>query len=133
MTSSERFPRVPVSWGELIDKITILEIKAERLRAPEAEANARAELTLLLEVLAGPPAPPAELAKLKAALGAVNVRLWDIEDAIRRKEASQAFDAAFIELARSVYRTNDERSRIKRQINELMRSGIVEEKQYDPY
>ena len=62
----------------------------------------------------------------------MNRRLWDIEDAIRRKEASQAFDAEFIELARSVYRTNDERSRIKRMINELMQSAIVEEKQYDP-
>jgi uncharacterized protein DUF6165 len=133
MTPFERSPRVPVSWGELIDKITILEIKVERLRAPEAVANAGAELALLLEVLAGPPAPPTELDRLKAALGAVNGRLWSLEDAIRRKEALQAFDTAFIELARSVYRTNDERSRIKRQINDLLRSGIVEEKQYDPY
>lgn len=133
MTSSERLARVPVSWGEVIDKITILEIKVERLSAPGAKANARAELALLLDVLASLPAPPAELAALQTALGEANRRLWKIEDAIRRKEASQTFDAGFVELARSVYRTNDERNRIKRLINELTRSEIVEEKQYDPY
>jgi hypothetical protein len=124
---------VPVSWGELIDKITILEIRVERLHAAAAVANARAELSLLLETLAGAPVLPKEVAGLRATLGTVNRRLWDIENAIRRKEASQAFDVEFIELARSVYRSNDERSRIKRQIDELLRSGIVEEKQYDGY
>ena len=93
----------------------------------------RQTLELLQDVLASLPAPPAELAALQTALGAANRRLWNIEDAIRRKEASQTFDAGFVELARSVYRTNDERSRIKRLINELTRSEIVEEKQYDPY
>jgi hypothetical protein len=132
MTSSSHYPHAPVSWGELIDKITILEIKVQRLRAPGAKTHARAELALLLDVLAAMPAPPPELSALKSALDTVNRRLWDIEDAIRRKEVSQAFDAEFIELARSVYRTNDERSRIKRMVNELMRSAIVEEKQYDP-
>jgi hypothetical protein len=131
MKSPSHYPRAPVSWGELIDKITILEIKVHRLRAPGAKAHARTELALLLDVLAAMPAPPAELVALKSELVTVNRRLWDIEDAIRRKEASRAFDKEFIELARSVYRTNDERSRIKRIINELMQSVIVEEKQYD--
>ena len=123
-------PRVPVSWGELIDKITILEIKTERLRAPAARTNAAHELALLREVLT---APPAGLAALRAELAAVNRRLWDIEDDIRRKEASKAFDAEFIALARAVYRNNDERGRMKRAINELLGSDIIEEKQYVGY
>jgi hypothetical protein len=134
MTAEEDFPRVPVSWGELIDKIVILEIKVERLRAPDAVANARRELALLLEVFAAIADPaPAGLATLQAALGVVNLRLWQIEDEIRAKEAAQSFDAAFIELARAVYQSNDERSRIKRAINQLLASGIVEEKQYIAY
>jgi hypothetical protein len=123
-------PRAPVSWGELIDKITILEIKAERLRAPAAQANAAHELALLREVLT---VAPAGLAALRTELAAVNRRLWDIEDDIRRKEAAQAFDAEFIALARAVYRNNDERSRLKRAINQLLGSGIIEEKQYVGY
>jgi hypothetical protein len=103
-------PRVPISWGELIDKITILEIKVARLNAPLGQQNAAHELALLR----------AELAT-------------DIEDAIRRKEAAQDFDAEFIELARAVYRSNDERSRIKRAINDLLGSDIIEEKQYVGY
>ena len=126
-------PRVPVSWGEVIDKITILEIKVERLREPGPRENAGRELALLRDAFAEVVEPPAGVAALKAALGAVNRRLWEIEDDIRQKEASRSFDAAFIELARAVYRTNDERSRIKREINELLGSGIVEEKQYTRY
>ena len=123
-------PRVPVSCGELIDKITILEIKVERLQAAAARANAAHELALLRAELAE---PPMELASLRDQLVAVNRLLWDIEDGIRRKEASQAFDAEFIELARAVYRNNDERSRIKRAINHLLGSAIIEEKQYVGY
>ena len=126
-------PRVPVSWGELIDKITILEIKTERLRAPAALANAAHELALLRGVLAELADAPSGLAALHGELAAVNRRLWDIEDAIRRKEAAAEFDAEFIELARAVYRSNDERSRIKRAINELLGSDIIEEKQYVGY
>ena len=126
-------PRVPVSWGELIDKITILEIKMERLRVPAALANAAHELGLLLDVLMELPDSPSGLAALHDELAAVNRRLWDIEDAIRRKEASAVFDAGFVELARAVYRSNDERSRIKRAINELLGSDIIEEKQYVGY
>ena len=133
VTGAEAFPRVPVSWGELVDKKTILEIKVERLRDPQAVANARRELAPLAAALAALAPPPAALAGLEAALREVNRRLWDIEDAIRQKEAARAFDGAFIELARSVYRSNDERARIKREINLLLRSGIVEEKQYARY
>jgi len=123
-------PCVPVSWGELLDKITILEIRLEHLRASEAIANVQRELALLLAAL---PEPSAALERMRADLRAVNSRLWDIEDAIRRKEAARLFDAGFIELARSVYHSNDERSRIKREINALLGSDIVEEKQYASY
>jgi hypothetical protein len=123
-------PSVPVSWGELLDKITILEIKSERLRNPVALANSAHELALLRSVLAEVAEAPPVLATLREELIAVNRRLWDIEDDLRRKEATKTFDAEFIELARAVYRNNDQRSRIKRAINELLRSGIVEEKQY---
>ena len=123
-------PLVPVSWGELIDKITILEIKVERLRQPDAVANARRELALLLAAL-GP--EDADLDRLRGELGAVNRGLWDIEDRIREKEALQSFDSDFIALARAVYRSNDERARIKREINLKLRSAIIEEKQYVQY
>ena len=126
-------PRVPVSWGELIDKIAILEIKTERLRAPAARDNAAHELALLRSVLAELAEPPPGMAALRGELAAANRRLWDIEDEIRRKEAAQSFDDDFIALARSIYRTNDERSRIKRAINELLGSKIIEEKQYVGY
>ena len=126
-------PRVPISWGELIDKLSILEIKAERLHQPRAVLNATTELALLREVMAELQAPPAELAMLQAQLSEANRRLWDIEDAIRHKEASQTFDAEFIALARAIYRTNDQRSRIKRAINTLLGSSIIEEKQYVGY
>ena len=134
MTGDPRAPLVPVSWGELIDKITILEIKAERLTAPDAARNAEHELGLLRGALAmlGSDAPP-ELAGLAAALATVNRRLWDIEDAIRAKEDARSFDADFISLARAVYHINDERSRIKRAIKGLLGSAIIEEKQYVGY
>ena len=97
--------------------------RSERLRAPAAQANAAHELALLRAVLAEHGGGPPGLAALRGELAAVNRRLWDIEDDIRRKEASQTFDAEFVELARAVYRNNDERSRIKRAINELLGSG----------
>jgi len=122
-------PRVPVSWGELIDKITILEIKLERLRTPEALANVQRELNQLRAVLGAPKG----VAVMKDALAAVNRTLWDIEDNIRAKEAAGVFDAEFVALARGVYHNNDERSRIKRAINEKLQSVIIEEKQYVRY
>ena len=134
MTGDLRAPLVPVSWGELIDKITILEIKVERLNAPDAVRHAEHELGLLRGALAtfDGDAPP-ELAALAAELAVVNRRLWDIEDEIRAKEAARSFDADFISLARAVYHSNDERSRIKRAINGLLGSAIIEEKQYVGY
>ena len=126
-------PRVPVSWGELLDKVSILEIKTERLLAPAARANAAHELALLRAVLAELADVPPGLAALRGELWAVNRRLWEIEDDIRRKEASQTFDAEFVALARAVYLNNDERSRLKRAINELLGSAIIEEKQYVGY
>jgi hypothetical protein len=123
-------PVIPVSWGELLDKMAILEIKAARLRAPQAVANVERELALLRE--AAGPLPP-ETAPLCAALLGVNTRLWRIEDAIRAKDAAGDFGAEFVALARAVYRENDERGRIKQAINRLLPSALVEEKQYSAY
>lgn len=126
-------PSVEVSWGELIDKITILEIKQQRLTSPEAVDNVRRELAALSPVVQELKPAPSALDGLKQQLRTINETLWDIEDRIRAKEAAKSFDQQFIELARSVYFNNDERARIKRQINELMKSGLVEEKQYTAY
>jgi len=123
-------PHVPTSWGELLDKITILEIKVARLPTPAARANAEKELALLKEIAA--PAL-AETAALATKLKALNERLWEIEDRIREHERAGNFDTAFIALARSVYQTNDERGRIKREINLALGSGLIEEKSYKPY
>ncbi|HTI86183.1 MAG TPA: DUF6165 family protein [Alphaproteobacteria bacterium] len=125
-------PLVPTSWGELLDKIAILEIKSERLTSAAALANVRNELSQLEAVAAKIPVDP-PLTALKGALKTVNEALWDIEDRIREHEARQAFDADFIELARAVYKTNDERGRIKREINLKLNSALVEEKQYQKY
>ncbi|MEA2745301.1 MAG: hypothetical protein QOG25_3672 [Acetobacteraceae bacterium] len=122
-------PLIPVSWGELLDKIAILEIKAQRLVAADARGNAAAELELLRRAATDAPAMP----ELRAALLAVNTRLWRIEDLIREKEAAGDFGPGFIDLARSVYRENDERARIKRALNQKLRSVLVEEKQYLAY
>ena len=125
-------PVVEVSWGELVDKLTILEIKSQRLTAPEAVANVRRELGVVTDVLRAIVQPP-EFADLKQRLTAVNERLWEIEDRIRAKEAQRAFDGEFVALARSVYLNNDERSALKRDINRLLKSDLVEEKQYTRY
>jgi len=126
-------PVVPVSWGELLDKVAILEIKRVRLRAPEAVANAELELAALAPALAALEPAPAGLAVLRTALVAVNQQLWTIEDRIREKDAQGDFGPGFVALARSVYRENDERGRIKRAINALLGSRLVEEKQYSAY
>ena len=126
-------PTVEVSWGELVDKLTILEIKEQRLSSPQAVANVRNEMSRLSPVLRDLQPRPGKLDTLKARLKTINETLWDIEDGIRAKEAAQAFDQQFVEFARSVYFNNDERSRVKREINELLQSGIVEEKQYTSY
>ena len=123
-------PMVPVSWGELLDKITILQIKQERLEDDAQRANVTAELDALSAVAQ---MAMAQAAALLAALKTVNEALWEIEDHIRDKERAQAFDAQFIALARSVYVTNDRRAGLKRDINRLLGSALVEEKSYRPY
>lgn len=125
-------PMVPVSWGELLDKITILQIKQERLDDAAKRANVTAELAALTAV-AGTALADAALAAPLAALKAVNESLWVIEDRLRDKEAAGRFDADFIELARAVYFTNDRRAALKRDINRLLNSALVEEKSYRPY
>jgi predicted nucleic acid-binding Zn-ribbon protein len=126
-------PTVEISWGELIDKITILEIKEQRLKSPAAVANVRKELTALTRTVQDMRPRPAELDVLKSKLKLINETLWEIEDRIRAKEAEQSFDRQFVELARSIYFNNDERGQLKREINELMQSELVEEKQYTAY
>ena len=125
--------KVPVSVGELIDKITILEIKAARISDPAKLDNVRAELALLTETWGASPLASANIGPDRDALKAINETLWDIEDAIRDKEAAGEFDDRFIELARAVYRTNDERAAVKRRINEATGSTLVEEKSYADY
>ncbi len=128
-----RSPLVSISWGELLDKITILEIKLAHLTSPEALSNVGREHRLLSEIASRVGGDRAAVDRLQAALKEVNQKLWKIEDEIRDKEARQEFDSAFIELARAVYRTNDERARIKREINFLSKSELIEEKQYASY
>jgi hypothetical protein len=124
---------VPVSFGELIDKITILEIKSDRIHDPVKLTNVLREKEMLEAVWQNCPASEQNIESLWAALRQVNERLWVIEDDIRIKEKAQAFDDEFIKLARSVYFENDERAKIKRQINELLGSELVEEKSYQDY
>ncbi len=124
---------VPVSYGELIDKITILEIKSERIKDPAKRVNVRVELDLLNETWAGAAASRTDIAVERGGLRAVNEALWDIEDRIRVKEKAKAFDDEFVELARSVYIRNDERAAIKRAINDKLGSTLVEEKSYESY
>ena len=124
---------VPVSYGELLDKIAILQIKSERMTDPDKLSNVRAELSALEQTWMAHSAAVADIAKLRAQLKAVNERLWTIEDDIRIKEKAQAFDADFIRLARSVYFENDQRARIKREINTVLGSAYVEEKSYQDY
>jgi hypothetical protein len=123
----------PISLGELIDKITILEIKAVRLGDPAKLANVRNELALLTAARRKLPLAGTNIEKLTAELKQVNEALWDIEDRIRDCERDQDFGPVFIELARSVYRTNDRRAALKREINLLAGSAIVEEKSYRSY
>jgi len=124
---------VEISYGELIDRITILEIKARRLVDPERRRHVSAELAQLEKHLREALPEGARLTALKQELEAVNARLWEIENRIRAKERSRTFDREFIELARSVYLQNDLRASIKQRINEEFESGIVEQKEYQRY
>ena len=121
---------VPVSVGELIDKITILRIKSERIANRDQVANVKRELAALEAVSARIACDAAVLAQCTADLKRVNEALWEIEDAIRECEAGGDFGPRFIELARSVYRQNDERARLKRKLNVAAGSRYVEEKSY---
>lgn len=122
-----------MSPGELIDKITILEIKAERIADPGKLANVHRELRSLTATRDEELAPSPELDEFTAELRRINESLWEIEDDIRDCERNGDFGDRFIELARAVYRTNDRRAAAKRQINELLGSELVEEKDYADY
>jgi len=124
---------VQTSPGEFLDKLTILEIKSERMTDPAKLANVRRELELLRATWAASPLADRDVAALVAGLKGVNEALWDIEDRIRLKEAARAFDGEFVELARSVYRTNDRRAAIKRELNVALGSELIEEKSYEKY
>ena len=130
-TDADEAVLIPVSIGELLDKITILELKTERIVDPSKQLNIRFELGLLRAVWerCGVTNPALEL--LLNELKNINESLWVIEDEIRECERQRDFGPRFIELARAVYRTNDRRSALKRKINELSGSAIVEEKSYD--
>jgi Family of unknown function (DUF6165) len=124
---------VPVSPGELLDKITILRIKSSRMSDAAKVANVRIELKVLEETWSASPYAKADISADVTALLQVNERLWVIEDNIRDKEREQEFDADFIRLARAVYFENDERAAIKRRINSKLGSTIIEEKSYAEY
>jgi hypothetical protein len=128
-TPSAGIPSAPVSWGELLDKITILEVKRERISSEPALAHIVRELALLRDV-ARPVLGSGPVPRLLARLKSINLRLWNVEDRIRLKEAGAQFDEEFIRLARAVYRTNDLRAAVKRRINAALRSELVEQKSY---
>lgn len=123
----------PVSCGELVDKLTILEIKSARIRDAAKLANVREELRILDDLWRRDAHSRVDVAAERAELKRINESLWEIEDEIRAKERDGAFDARFIELARSVYRTNDRRAAVKRAINLKLGSTLVEEKSYQDY
>jgi hypothetical protein len=124
---------VPISPGELIDKITILEIKSARMTDAAKLHNVRTELNLLNETWRASAFSQVDITAEWTGLREVNTQLWDIEDDIRDKERDGQFDQEFIELARAVYVTNDERAAIKRRINTRLGSALVEEKSYKDY
>ena len=124
---------IPMSPGELLDKITILEIKSERMSDPEKLANVRHELELLNTTWRKAVGEDDTVRRIHAELKGINEELWEIEDDIRDKERDKAFDQRFIELARAVYFTNDRRSVVKKELNHYLGSSIVEEKSYQDY
>lgn len=124
---------VPVSPGELLDKITILEIKAERITDEAKLRNVKVELALLIQTWEQSSVDHDAVLSLRQTLKEINQALWDIEDRIRVKEAKKEFDQEFVDLARSVYVQNDQRAATKKEINVLLGSQIVEEKSYAEY
>ena len=125
--------QVPVSVGEVLDKITILQIKLAHISDTKKRVNIQNELDALLPLVDGDGFTTDEMQGLMAELKSVNEALWDIEDDIREKEAAKSFDAEFIKLARAVYVTNDKRAEIKKQINLATGSALIEEKSYESY
>jgi len=125
--------QVPVSPGEVLDKITILEIKSERMVDPDKLANVRRELELLQDTWQQTVDNDETVRGIHAKLKSINENLWEIEDDIRDKERAREFDKRFIELARSVYVTNDQRANAKKELNVYLGSEIVEEKSYQDY
>lgn len=123
-------PLTPISWGELIDKITILEIKQINIKSTSALSNINKELGYLSEIVKNSDGVSELITELKQQLLDVNKRLWQVEDEIRDKELKQEFNIVFIELARKVYRLNDERAKLKKDINQVLKSELVEEKSY---
>ena len=126
-------PKVPISWGEMVDKLSILRIKREKFSTDEALANVEIEYQKLLVFFELGLKERQELSGLERKLRTINLSLWDIENKIREKEAEKMFDNEFIELARSVYAENDKRSELKREINLKCKSDLFEEKEYSKY
>jgi hypothetical protein len=125
--------QVPVSVGEVLDKITILQIKLAHISNAAKRVNIQNELDVLLPLASGDEFTTEQMLGLMAELKEINEALWDIEDDIREKEAAKSFDAEFIRLARAVYVTNDKRAEIKRRINLVTGSALIEEKSYEAY
>jgi len=124
---------VPISWGELVDKITILEIKMDRIHDEKKLENIAKELQALKVVFERGCEDPEKIHQVKSSLREANEQLWDIEDDIRKCEKEKDFSQRFIELARSVYMTNDRRAALKREINTILKSELFEEKSYEDY
>lgn len=126
-------PQLPVSWGEVFDKLTILQIKADKLQDAAQRANVNKERLAIEAVVGDMTRFPVGLPALVHALKDINAQLWDVEDAKRDGERRQCFDEHFVQLARQVYLGNDRRALLKRQINTLLGSALVEEKSYRAY
>lgn len=126
-------PHIQISPGELLDKISILEIKRARIKRPDKHAHVAHELSLLSAVREREVIHNDDLDALMQRLREVNEALWDVEDALRRHERDADFGPTFVALARKVYLTNDERAALKRRINEALHSAIIEEKDYVEY
>ena len=129
MMSNYKTPVVPISWGELIDKITILEIKKSKIESIDSINNIQKELKELSNI-AEIDKLPEKIIFLKRDLTDINLKLWAVEDEIREKDFKSQFDEEFIELAKSVYRLNDVRAQIKKFINLTLQSELIEEKSY---
>jgi hypothetical protein len=126
-------PRLPVAWGEVFDKLTILAIKHEKISDPSKRANVANEFDAISAIVGDFGQYPDELTGLYDELKAINLRLWDVEDGKRACERTQSFGEDFVALAREVYFGNDKRAALKRQINDLLGSALVEEKSYKAY